>query len=391
MPYVSQHEYFLLYGRHLPFERSKALQLSQYLHDLGVLLHFQNHPLLSRTVILQSAWTTEAVFRILDDERVKAAYGRFDERDCARLWADAAHADMHPELVALMERFELCYPLASSDPRTWLAPQLLPAEKPLLLVDHANVGDLVLRYRFHVPAEGRHQPAHGSTASVRPRSRIGVDQRRPVRARRDNSAGRTYAQWHRHRAAGAWQRANSAAERRRRRPGCAERLASGPPRPSGQADSCTCAVCRVAAAPHFFPHKEMLRRREHDKLKVECPVSFAQVDVLELIEGIRVDALPAWADASKGAPAKQRTVRIFLASSVELRDDRDAFELYFRQQNDYFRKKGLYLEIVRWESFLNAMSDRRLQDEYNDAVRSCDVFVALFLPGLVSSHAKSST
>jgi hypothetical protein len=71
-------------------------------------------------------------------------------------------------------------------------------------------------------------------------------------------------------------------------------------------------------------------------------------------------------------------VRIFLASSSELREDRDAFELYMRQRNDELRKEGAYLEIVRWENFLDAMSETRLQDEYNNAVRGCDVFVALF-------------
>lgn len=73
-----------------------------------------------------------------------------------------------------------------------------------------------------------------------------------------------------------------------------------------------------------------------------------------------------------------RTIRIFLASSAELREDRDAFDLYFRQQNDSLRKNGIYLEIVRWEYFLDAMSETRLQDEYNKAIRKCDVFVSLF-------------
>jgi len=69
---------------------------------------------------------------------------------------------------------------------------------------------------------------------------------------------------------------------------------------------------------------------------------------------------------------------MFLASSAELRDDRDAFDLYFRQQNDRLRKDGLYLEIRRWENFLDAMSSTRLQDEYNQAIRDCDVLVSLF-------------
>jgi hypothetical protein len=105
------------------------------------------------------------------------------------------------------------------------------------------------------------------------------------------------------------------------------------------------------------------------------------VDVLDLLDGIRLDKLPEWTKdgkeytVDKSAP---RVIRIFLASSAELREDRDAFDLYFRQQNDKFLKEGVYLEIVRWENFLDAMSETRLQDEYNEAVRNCDIFVSLF-------------
>src|SRR5262249_44858750 len=31
-----------------------------------------------------------------------------------------------------------------------------------------------------------------------------------------------------------------------------------------------------------------------------------------------------------------------------------------------------------WENFLDAMSETRLQDEYNKAVQDCDIFVSLF-------------
>ena len=145
-PYISQQEYFHLYSRHMEFDRSKALHLSQYLHDLGVFLHFQDDPLLARTVILQNQWATEAVYRILDDETVKAQFGRFNSTDCERLWHDSVYADMHPELLALMQRFELCYELQDSKPRTWLAPQLLPPAKPQELAEWSQPEDLVLRY-----------------------------------------------------------------------------------------------------------------------------------------------------------------------------------------------------------------------------------------------------
>ena len=73
-----------------------------------------------------------------------------------------------------------------------------------------------------------------------------------------------------------------------------------------------------------------------------------------------------------------RVIKIFFASSSELEDDRNSFELYLRQENDRMRKQGIYLEMFRWENFLDAMSETRLQDEYNKAIRSCDIFVSLF-------------
>jgi hypothetical protein len=71
-------------------------------------------------------------------------------------------------------------------------------------------------------------------------------------------------------------------------------------------------------------------------------------------------------------------VEIFLASSEELRADRDSFDHYCRQLNDLYSPRGVYLKIVRWENFLDAISERRLQDDYNARVQSADLFVSLF-------------
>src|SRR5262249_31716839 len=65
-------------------------------------------------------------------------------------------------------------------------------------------------------------------------------------------------------------------------------------------------------------------------------------------------------------------IRIFLASSSELRADRDEFDRHF----SHFDNPRL--KITRWEEFLDAMSHTRLQDEYNQAVRESDIFVSLF-------------
>ncbi|MFA5922407.1 MAG: toll/interleukin-1 receptor domain-containing protein [Methylococcaceae bacterium] len=75
---------------------------------------------------------------------------------------------------------------------------------------------------------------------------------------------------------------------------------------------------------------------------------------------------------------KLRTIKIFLASSSELTKDRDDFELYFLKQNVKLRERGVFLEIIRWENFLDAMSRTRLQEAYNKEIRKCDIFVSLF-------------
>ncbi len=128
-PYIRQEDFFTIYGQHLDFDLTKALHLSRYLHDLGVFLHFQNDRLLRRTVILQNTWATEAVFRILDDPTVVGHLGRFTLADCERVWATSEYVSMHPELLALMEKFELCYALRDQED-TWLAPQLLSPSVP---------------------------------------------------------------------------------------------------------------------------------------------------------------------------------------------------------------------------------------------------------------------
>src|SRR5208282_533887 len=69
---------------------------------------------------------------------------------------------------------------------------------------------------------------------------------------------------------------------------------------------------------------------------------------------------------------------IFLASSSELKEDREEFEKLISRKNKYLVPRGVFLELDLWEDFLDAMSQTRLQDEYNKAIRGCDIFVMLF-------------
>jgi len=73
-----------------------------------------------------------------------------------------------------------------------------------------------------------------------------------------------------------------------------------------------------------------------------------------------------------------QNIKIFIASSSELKEDRDNFRLFISKENDRLHNKGIYLQLVQWEYFLDAISDTRLQDEYNKAIAQCDIVLCLF-------------
>jgi hypothetical protein len=69
--------------------------------------------------------------------------------------------------------------------------------------------------------------------------------------------------------------------------------------------------------------------------------------------------------------------KLFLASSSELADERREFEIFINRKNKEWFDKGLFLDLNQWEDFLDAMSPTRLQDEYNKAIKDCELFVML--------------
>jgi hypothetical protein len=129
--------------------REDMHQLGGFLHDLGICLFFQDDALLRRTVILKPQWGTRAVYRVLDDQPIIDALGVFTADDLTRVWHEPGYADMRGELLQLMTRFALCYPVSGS---TYIAPQLLTPTQPDYPWDDGD--DLTLRYVYDVMPKG---------------------------------------------------------------------------------------------------------------------------------------------------------------------------------------------------------------------------------------------
>ena len=128
-------------------DSSQADVLAAYLHDLGVILHFQDDPLLQRVVILKPEWGTNAVYAVLDTKAIQENNGRFCFGQLALIWSATSYPpSKHAELLQLMIRFELCYRLENTD--EYIAPELLSAEQPTLEADDTDNLQFEYRYTF---------------------------------------------------------------------------------------------------------------------------------------------------------------------------------------------------------------------------------------------------
>ncbi|KAA3659887.1 MAG: GTPase [Chloroflexi bacterium] len=143
---ITQQQYLNVCTEHYIKRTDNALQLSDYLHHLGDILHFQKDAVLGDLVILQPTWGLDAVYRVLDSETIVKNWGQFTRSELHTLWHEPKYDGHHHHLLRLMENFQLCYPL-TNQPDTFIAPQLLEPEVPDYTWDHEDNRQL----RYHYP------------------------------------------------------------------------------------------------------------------------------------------------------------------------------------------------------------------------------------------------
>ena len=149
--YITEYDYLEICKQHYRKTES-ALFLSEYFHDLGVLLHFQDDIDLKDTVILNHEWITSGVYKILDDQKVIDQKGRFSIEDLKRIWSKSEYRFKIRELLSLMKnrKFDLCFELASGE---YLVPRLLPVDE----IQHnwvSSPGNLKFEFRYQFMPKG---------------------------------------------------------------------------------------------------------------------------------------------------------------------------------------------------------------------------------------------
>jgi len=149
--YISLDEFYKICKRNGFKNIKDSLQLSNYLHDLGVILHFQDDPLLNKTILLKPNWATNAVYKVLDNKDVIRGLGRFTRMDLDKIWKSAEFENVRDELLQLMMKFKLCYEIPSTKGK-YIAPQLLSENQPEYEWESGT--NLFLRYSYDLCRKG---------------------------------------------------------------------------------------------------------------------------------------------------------------------------------------------------------------------------------------------
>lgn len=117
--------------------------LVAFLHDLGVVVHF-DEPALRETNVINPRWLTEAVYKIINSKPLAENQGLLVKTTLGEvLSAKRYPTRRHDYIFELMKKFELCYALS---PRQVLIPDLLAVKEPDFDFgfDHRNS----LKFRF---------------------------------------------------------------------------------------------------------------------------------------------------------------------------------------------------------------------------------------------------
>ncbi|MDO8754105.1 MAG: COR domain-containing protein, partial [Anaerolineales bacterium] len=100
-----------------------------FLHDLGVVLHFQDDPRLEALGILNPQWVTNGVYKILNSHTLFQNKGVLT----TSMLDEILNLPEYPRgkrlfIVDMMKKFELCYDIEAD--KAFLVPDLLPKDEP---------------------------------------------------------------------------------------------------------------------------------------------------------------------------------------------------------------------------------------------------------------------
>ncbi len=98
--------------------------------------------------VLNPQWVTKGIYQILNSPQLRKAQGRFTLKTLGEVLPNNSYPKpVHPYLLALMRKFQLCHPLDDKGEK-YLIPELLTKEEPDLDTEFPPDKCLGFEYRY---------------------------------------------------------------------------------------------------------------------------------------------------------------------------------------------------------------------------------------------------
>lgn len=133
--FITHDKYLDLCAENEVTDETSQRTLIGFLHDLGVVLHFQDDPRLEALGILNPQWVTNGVYKILNSHTLFQNKGVLT----VSMLDEILNLPEYPRgkrlfIIDMMKKFELCYEMPYGydiEPdKTFLVPDLLPKDEP---------------------------------------------------------------------------------------------------------------------------------------------------------------------------------------------------------------------------------------------------------------------
>lgn len=148
--YISHSQYNRICEREGVLDAASQEILLEYLHDLGVVLHFSEF-VLHDISVLNPKWVTNAVYKIINSPELANGKGVLKLAALEHILNPKDEDNspyprtMYTYLIHLMEKFELCYKIGKD---TVLVPDLLQIQEPDFPFDYKGALKFQIEYDF---------------------------------------------------------------------------------------------------------------------------------------------------------------------------------------------------------------------------------------------------
>lgn len=149
--YISIIEFNLICDEHGIKDNGKQKFILEYLNDIGAILYF-NITYLDKLVILNTAWLTNAIYKVFNHTEQRNKNGRFTQEDIELVWNTDDYLIYKDEILLIMEHFDLCYRIGSSN-LEYVVPKLVQVDQPIN-INWKQEGVLRIRYEYDVMPKG---------------------------------------------------------------------------------------------------------------------------------------------------------------------------------------------------------------------------------------------